>query len=175
MGDRKQMPPLRLVLSLLASVTTSVAGLLVVRWLAPAGWLHANNEVAGNYLQTIGTIYAVLLAFVVFVVWQQHNDVRAAVQSEANEVSDLHRLIQSFPEPIRAQVNNCLYAYRAAVVEDEWTTLSVGRPSERAGPREWNCERTARLERRDSKLRKRTGVREESRIEHYSLHPQQPH
>ena len=43
---------------------------------------------AGNYLQTVGTIYAVLLAFVVFVVWQQHNDTRSAVESEANELSD---------------------------------------------------------------------------------------
>ncbi len=133
MGDRKEILPRKLVLSLLASITASVAGLFVVRWLAPAQWLHANNEVAGNYLQTLGTIYAVLLAFVVFVVWQQHNDVRAAVHSEANELSDTHRLIRSFPEPIRARVTSRLYAYRAAVVEDEWTALSVGQSSERAG------------------------------------------
>jgi hypothetical protein len=132
MIDRKNLPPPRLILSLLAAMTVAVAGLILVRWLAPASWLHANNEIAGNYLQTIGTIYAVLLAFVVFVVWQQHNDVREAVDSEANELSDTHRLIQTFPEPVRAQVSGRLHAYCEAVVDDEWTTLSVGRPSERA-------------------------------------------
>jgi len=133
MVDRKPIPLLRLVLSLLATMTIAVAGLLLVRWLAPASWLHANNEVAGNYLQTIGTIYAVLLAFVVFVVWQQHNDVRGAVDNEANELSDLHRLIQVFSEPVRTRVSRCLHAYRQAVLEDEWTSLAAGRPSERAG------------------------------------------
>ena len=107
----------------------SVAGLLLVRWLAPAEWLHANNEVAGNYLQTIGTVYAVLLAFVVFVVWQQHNETRCAVDSEANELSDLARLITAFPGPICGRVTACLLAYQRAVVDDEWTALAAGRPS----------------------------------------------
>ena len=62
-----------------ASIALGVLGLLIVRQIAPPEWLRANNEVAGNYLQTLGSIYAVLLAFVVFVVWQQHNQARDAV------------------------------------------------------------------------------------------------
>jgi hypothetical protein len=132
MVDRKQSPPLGLVLGLLASLAVVLAGLFMVRWLAPASWLHANNEVAGNYLQTLGTIYAVLLAFVVFVVWQQHNDTRGAVAAEANELSDLDRLMQAFPEAVRARVSACTCAYRQAVVEEEWTALAQGRTSHRA-------------------------------------------
>lgn len=132
MGDQRQAPPLRLILGLSVTMGLATVGLSLVRWLAPAAWLHANNDVAGNFLQTIGTIYAVLLAFVVFVVWQQHNDLRAAVHSEANELSDMHRLIQSFPDPIRARVVGSLEAYCQAVLGDEWTSLAAGQPSERA-------------------------------------------
>jgi hypothetical protein len=86
----------------------ALAGLLLVRYLVPASWLHANNEVAGNYLQTLGTIYAVLLAFVVFVVWQQHNDTRCAVGNEANELADFCRVIRALPGTQR--VEDCIQA-----------------------------------------------------------------
>src|SRR5262245_16020940 len=62
--------------SILAAIVLSIAGLVAVRSLVPADVLRETNDVAGNYLQTVGTIYAVLLAFVVFVVWQQFNDAR---------------------------------------------------------------------------------------------------
>ena len=115
MIDAKRSPAVRLSLSLIASMLAAVIGLFLVRCLATASWLHANNEVAGNYLQTVGTIYAVLLAFVVFVVWQQHNDTRSAVESEANELSDFYRTIRALPggwragrSNLRDETGNCL-------------------------------------------------------------------
>jgi len=110
----------------------AVASLFLVRHFAPPGWLHANNEVAGNYLQTLGTIYAVLLAFVVFVVWQQHNDVRGAIEDEANELSDLDRIMHAFPESVRTQVRTWTVAYQQAVVAEEWRAMAHGRVSPRA-------------------------------------------
>jgi hypothetical protein len=109
---------------------SSLIGLIVVRYVAPAPWLHANNEVAGNYLQTLGTIYAVLLAFVVFVVWQQHNETRCAVESEANDLSDFYRIIQAMTGTQRVQ--DCIQAYRRAVVDEEWDAMSRGCASEKA-------------------------------------------
>ena len=115
-----------------ASIALGIAGLVLVRHLAPADWLHANNEVAGNYLQTLGSIYAVLLAFVVYVVWQQHNQARDAVEMEANEISDLDRILQGFPEPVRDHVRSHLRAYVEAVVLEEWTAMSHGKVSRSA-------------------------------------------
>ena len=116
----------RRLVSLLASVTTSVAGLLVVRWLAPAGWLHANNEVAGNYLQTIGTIYAVLLAFVVFVVWQQHNDTQVAIEREAVSLGELHRNRRTPADAERTGAGSA--AEDAAVTADAPVPVRAGGP-----------------------------------------------
>jgi hypothetical protein len=131
MADLKQRASVRLLLSLGASLLLALLGLFLVRWAAPASWLRANNEVAGNYLQTLGTIYAVLLAFVVFVVWQQHNETRCAVQGEANELSDLWRTVQALPGT--QQVLDRMESYGNIVVEEEWTAMAQGCWSKRAG------------------------------------------
>ena len=122
MGNHKPSPLVRLGLSLAASMVAALLGLLLVRNLAPATWLHANNEVAGNYLQTLGTIYAVLLAFVVFVVWQQHNETRSAVESEANELSDFCRTVRAMAGTERVQ--DSIQEYCRLVVEEEWPLMA---------------------------------------------------
>ena len=120
----------RLILSLVTGMSLALIGLFLSRCLAPATWLHANNEVAGSYLQTVGTIYAVLLAFVVFVVWQQHNDTRSAVKKEANELSDLYRVVRALPGTQRVQ--DCVQAYGRLVVDEEWAAMAGGSSSKKA-------------------------------------------
>ena len=46
MIDAKRSPSVRLSLSLITSILISMIGLFLVRCVAPASWLHANNEVA---------------------------------------------------------------------------------------------------------------------------------
>jgi hypothetical protein len=130
MRDTKPRPAIRLSLSLLASMAAALLGLFVVRWVAPTAWLRANNEVAGNYLQTLGTIYAVLLAFVVFVVWQQHNETRSAVEKEANDLTDFYRIVQALPGT--EQVQCALQDYSRIVVAEEWWAMARGNSSPEA-------------------------------------------
>jgi hypothetical protein len=130
MLDVKQSPVVRLVLTLGASISSGLLGLVLVRYAVPVSWLRANNEVAGNFLQTLGTIYAVLLAFVVFVVWQQHNEARCAVQKEANELLDFCRTVRALPNTQRVQ--DCIQEYGTIVVQEEWKAMECGRSSESA-------------------------------------------
>src|SRR5437870_901073 len=97
---------LRLFLTVAASMLLAVAGLGMVRALVPPAVLRANNEVAGNYLQTIGTIYAVLLAFVVFVVWTQQNEAWRLVERQGNELADLLRISAQLGEAVKSQVQS---------------------------------------------------------------------
>ena len=120
----------RLLKTLLASMLVALAGLMLVRLFASAAWLRANNEVAGNYLQTIGTIYAVLLAFVVFVVWEQHNEARCSVQAEANELSDLYRISGALQKT--GHLQDCIAAYARWVVDEEWQAMARGHASPKA-------------------------------------------
>ncbi|MBI4510836.1 MAG: DUF4239 domain-containing protein [Deltaproteobacteria bacterium] len=121
---------LRTVRALLGSVVVSVAlslvGLYLVRRSVPQEILRETNDIVGNYLQTLGTIYAVLLAFVVFVVWNQFNDARSFVEREANELIDLFRTSKGLPAPTRDQVHARLAHYVDVVLEKEWEAMARG-------------------------------------------------
>jgi len=95
------------------------------RWVPPEA-LRASGPEVGNYLQTLGSIYAVLLAFVVYVVWGQFNDARAIVEREANELMDLHRIADGFPDQQRHGLHQALRHYIDAVIDEEWTAMARG-------------------------------------------------
>ena len=47
----------------------------------------------------IGTLYAVLIAFAIFVVWTQFQDAGTNLEREVNAVGDLSRMAAGLPEP----------------------------------------------------------------------------
>jgi hypothetical protein len=113
----------KLFLWVAGSILLSVAGLFVVRELVAADVLKGNNDVAGNYLQTIGTVYAVLLAFVVFVVWTQFNETHRTVELEAHELWDLFRIAMGLG--CEDAVRNTR-EYAEAVIAKEWKAMARG-------------------------------------------------
>jgi len=104
-----------------------VVGLLwlVRRWLPLDGLRDSSDEV-GNYLQTVGTVYAVLLAFVVSAVWSQFNESRSVVEREATEIVDLVRSTDGFPRERRAALHGALLDYVDAVISREWRAMAAG-------------------------------------------------
>ena len=102
----------------------SILGLVAFRALAPLDALTRSSGEVGNYLQTVGGIYAVLLAFVVFVVWGQFNDARTFIEREANALVDLHRTASGLPNGTRAAIQNLLRDYVTAVLTDEWRAMA---------------------------------------------------
>jgi len=96
------------------------------RAVMPLDELRAASGDVGNYLQTVGGIYAVLLAFVVYVVWGQFNDARGFVDKEAAALVDLHRTASGLPTETRIAIQNGLVEYVNAVLRDEWRALACG-------------------------------------------------
>lgn len=104
----------------------SVVGLWLFRELFPLDALHAAANELGNYLQTVGGIYAVLLAFVVYVVWGQFNEARGYVDREATALVDLHRTASALPSQSRNAIQRGLRVYVDAVLSDEWPAMARG-------------------------------------------------
>jgi len=103
----------------------SVAGLLCVRRYAkPAQITH--NDVAGPLIATAGTVMAVLLSFVVVVVWQEYDASAANVQREASAIADLHRIADGLPAPLAESVRRDCDRYADAVVAEEWPAMRHG-------------------------------------------------
>lgn len=107
-----------------AASAVSVIGLVLVRQVLPEDTLKAASSELGNYLQTLGGIYAVLLAFVVYVVWGQFNDVRTYIDREASAIVDLHRTASNLPDATRAAIQHGLSQYIDAVLRDEWIAMA---------------------------------------------------
>lgn len=104
----------------------SVVGLILFRNLVDLTPLHDSSDAIGTYLQVVGGIYAVLLAFVVVVVWGQFNDARGYVNREATALIDLHRTASGLPDNTRDVIQQGLRDYVDAVIAQEWLAMTKG-------------------------------------------------
>ena len=111
-----QLPaPLVGFLAVAITVTLSVLGLIVTRRFVSQARLEKANTVSEQVFTLAGVLYAVLVAFVVVVVWEQFDQAQQATESEATAISDLLRDSEGFPaaaqpavlsEPLRADAGN---------------------------------------------------------------------
>jgi len=114
----------RLMSIVLAISALAIVGLLGFRQIVDLTQLRSDGDSLGNYVQTLGGIYAVLLAFVVIVVWGQFNDARSFVNREASAVVDVHRLASGLPAETRTVIQQGLREYVDAVIADEWQAMT---------------------------------------------------
>lgn len=114
------------------SVLGAVGGLLLVWRKVELRVLEVNNEVAGFIIAVLGVAYAVLLAFVVVVVWEQFDGAKTQVEQEANKLADVYRMARVLPEPAQSQLRQRISAYVLTVVDEEWPLMAAGKASERA-------------------------------------------
>lgn len=112
-------------------MTFSVLGLVLVRHYANVDWLKRQHEVASFFFLMIGTLYAVLIAFAIYMVWTQFQNAGTNLEHEANEVGDLSRMARAMPEPMRGDIRSALLEYIHSVLDDEFPAMSDGRASER--------------------------------------------
>ena len=105
-------------------MSLAIGGMLLVRRSVTLSTLENHNQVAGYIYGVVGVVYAVLLAFIVIVVWQQHTQVQIHVEREANQLGDLYRNTRVFPEEIRTRLQNQIRAYSRIVVEKEWPAMT---------------------------------------------------
>ena len=79
-----------------------------------------HNEIAGFVFATVGVLYAVVLAFVVFAVWERYTASQEAVAHEGAVAVAAYRDTQEFPEPRRTQAQLALRTYVHTVMDKEW-------------------------------------------------------
>jgi hypothetical protein len=115
------------------SMILSVAGLAVIRRFVNMEWLKRHLEIASYFFLMIGTLYAVLIAFAIFVVWTQFQDAGANLEREVNAAADLYRMTAGLPEPQRSVDRNLILEFMHSVVDDEFPAMAEGHGS----PRTW--------------------------------------
>jgi Protein of unknown function (DUF4239) len=104
------------------SIVVSLSGLFLVRRSVALSTLEAHNDVAGFIIAVIGVLYAVLLAFVVVVSWQNFDRADQIATHEAEIVEGLYRDASVFgvkTTDIRRSLDN----YGTLVVTKEWPAM----------------------------------------------------
>jgi hypothetical protein len=84
------------------------------------------NEVVGFIFATVGVIYAVLLAFVVVVTWEEYRTAEGIVDREASALRSIYRDSAAFPPEAQADVRAQVVRYTTAVVTWEWPAMARG-------------------------------------------------
>ncbi|MFA5115532.1 MAG: DUF4239 domain-containing protein [Candidatus Omnitrophota bacterium] len=106
-----------------------IAGLLLVRRLIPQHRLKLHHDVAGPIFGTVGVIYAVLLAFVFVVVWEDFERADMNVEKEANCLLDIYRDAEAFPPDLKEKVRSLAKEYASVASTDEWESIAMGKTS----------------------------------------------
>jgi len=128
--DFKLMPLwLAGVLIIMMPTLLAMAGTVFVRSRVGLESLSWNNEVAGFKFATIGVLYAVLLAFAVFVVWSRFSAVEDNTAREAGAAATLYRLIDGIHDEPDSALRARLTAYLESAISQDWPALSEGRDS----------------------------------------------
>ena len=83
-------------------------------------------EGIGALLQIIGTLYSVVYAFAIYVIWGQFAAVENEIQKESGALKDLLLFSQRLKEAVREPIARAVKIYARAVAETEWSALSTG-------------------------------------------------
>jgi len=109
-----------------------VGGLLVRRWVN-VEVLEQHNDVAGFIYAVIGVLYAVVLGFTAVIVWERFAEAQTNVEKAANELGDLFRDAQAFPDDVREELQTNLRSYVRLVIEKEWPAMAEANRAPKPG------------------------------------------
>jgi hypothetical protein len=110
-------------------VVAAIAAKLLVRRRAPlGGWFTDPPRSAGS-LSVIGTMFAVMLAFVILFSLQSYQRAREGANVEAVSVTELNAVASVFGSPTSDRLHGGLVCYGRAVIYDEWPAMQDGHSS----------------------------------------------
>ncbi len=108
------------------AVGIAVGSVLLVRRLVDISRFKEHHDIAGPIFSTVGVIYAVILAFVLVIVWQDFDQAQNDAIQEANYFIDISRDVMGLPEPFRSKFLEANIKYIDAVVQYELPLMRGG-------------------------------------------------
>lgn len=102
---------------LLAFITASICSLFF-----DEHQLVTNTDLISSVYQVMGTIYAILLTFTLWGVWQSFSEAGAAVRNEAFALLDLVHMFETINNKSTV-LRNAVLSYSTFVIENEWPAL----------------------------------------------------
>lgn len=113
-----------------------VAAMLLLRRHAPEGSRFRNQDHSAAVFGVIGTVFAILLGFIILFAFDSHSTARTAASTEASTVIDAYEDAELFGAQ-GAALQGDLICYARAVTYDGWAQMRHARPSVIVG--EWTA------------------------------------
>jgi hypothetical protein len=114
---------------ILGAVGVAVIGMYLARRRAPVGGFFTDTGRAGDVFGVIGTAFAVLLAFVIFLAFESYETAREQAREEADAVREHYATTSFLSPPVRDELRGQLICYSRAVIDDEWPAMKHQRRS----------------------------------------------
>lgn len=111
------------VILIVPTTVMAMAGPVIARRYVELSQLRTNNEVAGFKFATIGVLYAVLLAFVVIVVWERFDQADSKVAQEASAAATVYLLTGGIDDAHGAAVREAMTGYLTAAITKDWPAM----------------------------------------------------
>jgi hypothetical protein len=115
------------------ATTAAIVTMFLVRRRAPAGGFFTDSDRAAGVFGVIGTSFAVLLGFVIFLALTSYSNAKEAAGQEAVAVMELFNTAEFFSPAVRDDLQGELTCYARAVVVDEWPAMRHQHQSARVG------------------------------------------
>ncbi|MCU0371622.1 MAG: DUF4239 domain-containing protein [Ignavibacteria bacterium] len=89
--------------------------------------LSENHTVSGFIYNAVCVVYAVLIAFVVFVIWSKMESTNSKIEGEANSLLNLYYDASAYPDSIKTEIQSTIREYVKSVTQNEWKSLAEGK------------------------------------------------
>ena len=115
---------LQIVVIIGATVALAFAAAIATRALFDINQLAADTGLTTTVYQVIGTIYAILLAFVVSGIWQNFSGAMTTVHVEADALMSLMHISEVFSKKEDTkEIYAAVHSYAKMVIDEEWQLL----------------------------------------------------
>jgi hypothetical protein len=118
--------PVLVTISVVGAVGLSLGGLALFHSMVDKDKLRESHDVAGFVYAVVGVIYAVLLAFVVIVVWEQFRNAEDIAENEAMHLGNVRQLAKAFPDSVSKAISTEVENYAQSVITREWPAMANG-------------------------------------------------
>jgi Protein of unknown function (DUF4239) len=113
------------------AVLVAVACMILVRRKIDYAKGQLHHDVADPLMSVVGTLFAVLLGFMIANAMTRFEEVRGTVQHEASIIANIYRTSMGLPSPVREKLQKSCEGYVEAVI-DEWPLLKDSKTSKAA-------------------------------------------
>lgn len=114
---------------LLLSIITVFAGFKLIHKFYQYDHLEKYHNVTSYIFNAYGLLYAVVIAFVVFINWSDYNNAQEHLYLESNHISNMFHIVQGFQEPLKSDILKSIVSYTDYINTNEIVEMKTGKLS----------------------------------------------